>query len=199
MHKVKLVLEESKHEAFKTLSVVTRLSRFYKVTVFLSGRTRVSSVLLHVPAGCTVWPVPGWMGSGWPPAPRQSHGRRASDRPAGRCRPGYSTEGRRSSAPWLHCSSGDDLRKRGNDNQMSSAAQKEASWLYSSFLSTTDTSEFIPEGLFRCESNTSNKTEGQDMPGKSSQKDTKNTNKNMNVSNSTNKIKDTSEYFYIYF
>ena len=40
MHKVKLVLEESKHEAFKTLSVVTRLSRFYKVTVFLSGRTQ---------------------------------------------------------------------------------------------------------------------------------------------------------------
>lgn len=56
---------------------------------------------LNWPAGGTVWPVQGWTGSGWLPTPPQSHDRRSSGRPADRCPPGYSTAGRRSSAPWF--------------------------------------------------------------------------------------------------
>lgn len=59
---------------------------------------------LSWPAEGTVWPVPGWTGSGWLPTPQQSRGRTSSGRPTVRCPPGYSTEGRRSSAPWLQLS-----------------------------------------------------------------------------------------------
>lgn len=85
---------------------------------FRSGTEQRSPGVLNRPAGGSVWPAQGWTGSGWPPAPQLSRGRRSSGRPAVRCLPGYSTVGRRSSAPWLRwaqraaSSPSDDLRQR---------------------------------------------------------------------------------------